>query len=103
MTDEEQADHGGHGTWQGDDYARPVPTLRLFAQARLAAGTGHDDVPGSTVGEVLDGALDRYGAEFGQVLGISKVWVNGREAGRETSVTSDDEVAVLPPVSGGIG
>ena len=80
-----------------------MPTLRLFAQARVAAGTGSDHLPGSTVGEVLDGALDRYGAGFRGVLDISKVWVNGEEADRSTGVADGDEVAVLPPVSGGCG
>lgn len=79
----------------------PVPTLRLFAQARVAAGTGADDLPGSTVREVLDGAVARYGDGFGAVLDISKIWVNGEEADRDTEVGAGDEVAVLPPVSGG--
>ena len=39
-----------------------VAVLRLFAAAREAAGTGRDDVPGATVGEVLDAAVARYGA-----------------------------------------
>jgi molybdopterin converting factor small subunit len=80
-----------------------VPTLRLFAQARVSAGTGHDHLPGTTVGEVLDGALSRYGAEFASVLDISKIWVNGDEADRSTVVSDADEIAVLPPVSGGFG
>jgi molybdopterin converting factor small subunit len=33
---------------------------------------------------------------------MSKVWLNGEEVSREHSVTDKDEVAVLPPVSGGI-
>lgn len=78
-----------------------MPTLRLFAQARVAAGTGHEQLPGHTVGEVLDGALERYGDSFGAVLDISKIWVNGEEADRSTPVAAHDEVAVLPPVSGG--
>lgn len=78
-----------------------MPTLRLFAQARVAAGVGADDLPGTTVGEMLDAALDRYGEGFGAVLGISKFWVNGDEADRHTEVSDGDEVAVLPPVSGG--
>lgn len=101
MTDEEQADHVGHGTRRADGYARRVPTLRLFAQARTSAGTGHDELPGATVGEVLDAAVDRYGDPFAAVLPVCRVWVNGDEAGRDTVVGAADEVAVLPPVSGG--
>ena len=75
--------------------------LRLFAAAREAAGTGRDDVPGSTVGEVLDAAVARYGPGFAAVLATAKVWVNGDGAERGDPVTGADEVAVLPPVSGG--
>lgn len=78
-----------------------MPTLRLFAQARLSAGTGSDDVPGATVGEVLDAAAARYGPEFAAVLPACRVWVNGDDAEPDTAVADGDEVAVLPPVSGG--
>jgi molybdopterin synthase sulfur carrier subunit len=78
-----------------------VPTLRLFAAAREAAGTGSDSLPGSTVGEVLDLACHRYGPGFAQVLDTAKVWCNGEPAQRTDPVVDGDEVAVLPPVSGG--
>lgn len=75
--------------------------LRLFASAREAAGTGRDDVPGQTVGELLATAEDRYGAAFGAVLGSCRIWVNGESATADTVISARDEVAVLPPVSGG--
>lgn len=75
--------------------------LRLFASAREAAGTGRDTVPGSTVSEVLDAACARYGRRFGEVLGTCQVWLNGESVDRTTPVADNDEVAVLPPVSGG--
>lgn len=75
--------------------------LRLFAAAREAAGTGHADIEGSTVGEVLDAAAARYGQPFVEVLAISRIWVNGEPAPLGASVRDTDEVAVLPPVSGG--
>jgi molybdopterin converting factor small subunit len=78
-----------------------VATLRLFAAAREAAGTGRTTVDGSTVGEVLDAAEARFGAGFAAVVGTSRVWVNGEPATRDQPVSSSDEVAVLPPVSGG--
>ena len=45
----------------------------------------------------------RYGTEFAAVLARSRVWVNGDEAsdGPSTELHDGDEVAVLPPVSGG--
>jgi molybdopterin converting factor small subunit len=75
--------------------------LRLFASAREAAGVGVDDLPGETVGEVLDLAVERYGADFAAQLGQCRVWRNGEPADRGESVAAGDEVAVLPPVSGG--
>lgn len=78
-----------------------MATLRLFAAAREAAGTGRDDVDGASVGEVLDAAVARYGAAFATVLETCRVWLNGEPAHRDDPVRDADEVAVLPPVSGG--
>ena len=75
--------------------------LRLFAQARESAGTASAAVGGSTVGEVLDAAAAAFGPGFAAVLATSAVWVNGEPAGRDALVGDLDEVAVLPPVSGG--
>lgn len=75
--------------------------LKLFASAREAAGTGNDDFDGDTVGAVLDAALERYGAGFAAVLPTCKIWVNGESANRGVQLRPGDEVAVLPPVSGG--
>jgi len=80
-----------------------VARIRLFAGAREAAGTGRDEIPGRTVAQVLDGAVERYGAGFAEVLSVSRVWVNGEPAAQEDPVSDSDEVAVLPPVSGGAG
>lgn len=75
--------------------------LRLFAAAREAAGTGRDTVEATTVAEALDVARARYGDRFAEVLDRSRVWLNGELADPSTPVTDADEVAVLPPVSGG--
>lgn len=77
--------------------------LRLFATAREAAGTRGDDLPGSTVAEVLEAAVARYGERFGEVLSGCRVWLNGELVEPDSPVGDDDEVAVLPPVSGGGG
>jgi molybdopterin synthase sulfur carrier subunit len=50
---------------------------------------------------VLAAAAARFGAGFADVLATSKVWVNGEEVPRDHPVSDKDEVAVLPPVSGG--
>ena len=78
-----------------------MAVLRLFASVRDAAGTNEDTVPGATVGEVLDAAGERYGEAFVLLLDRCKVWCNGEPAERHDVVTDTDEVAVLPPVSGG--
>ena len=78
-----------------------MPVVRLFASAREAAGTGRDTVAGDTVEHVLANAVDRYGDGFAAVLATCRVWVNGEEVDPSTSLLESDEVAVLPPVSGG--
>jgi molybdopterin synthase sulfur carrier subunit len=75
--------------------------LRLFASAREVAGVGRDTVPGATVDEVLAEAIGRYGPAFAEVVDSSRIWCNGEPADGSESVGDGDEVAVLPPVSGG--
>ncbi len=84
-----------------DGYHVGVANLRLFASAREAAGTGRDVVPGTTVREVLEAACGRYGHDFAGLLEVCQVWCNGEPAAPNTPVRDDDEIAVLPPVSGG--
>ena len=78
-----------------------MPVLRLFAAAREAAGTGRADVDGATVGDVLAAAAQQFGETFSAVLEGSRVWLNGEPTEPAAAVGPDDEVAVLPPVSGG--
>lgn len=77
--------------------------LRLFAAARDAAGTSASDLEATTLGDALASARAAFGEEFAAVLACARVWVNGDEpADGEASVLRDgDEVAVIPPVSGG--
>ncbi|MGQ0803214.1 MAG: MoaD/ThiS family protein [Actinomycetota bacterium] len=80
-------------------------TLRLFARARETAGRAEDQFDAATVGDVLAAARVAYGAEFTDVLERARVWVNGDEPadGEATRLRDGDEVAVIPPVSGGAG
>ncbi|MFZ4719550.1 MAG: MoaD/ThiS family protein [Ilumatobacteraceae bacterium] len=78
-----------------------MATLRLFAAAREAAGTGSTEIQGATVGEVLTRAGSQFGVVFQDVLPSCRIWVNGEPADPDTQVGDRDEVAVLPPVSGG--
>lgn len=75
--------------------------LRFFAQAREAAGCREATVEAATLGELLDAACERFGPGLAAVLGRSAVWVNGEPADSDQAVSEKDEVAVLPPVSGG--
>ena len=79
-----------------------VATVRFFAQAREAAGTSSAVIDGATVAEVLSNAVSAFGPSLNAVIEISKVWVNGEEVPHSQGVGDKDEVAVLPPVSGGI-
>ena len=60
-------------------------------------------MPTGALGALLDDLAARLGADFAAVLAVSRVWVNGQEPvrGPGTEVRAGDEVAVLPPVSGG--
>ena len=92
--------------WFGEPeviYRFLVPVLRLFAAAREAAAASSVHLEGKTVGEILAAATSRFGGAFEDVLGVSRIWVNGEPAGHADVVSEDDEIAVLPPVSGGAG
>ena len=75
--------------------------LLLLGPAREAAGVREDEVAGDSLEKVLAVARARYGEAFAAILATSQVWVNGEPAGPESPVAPYDEVAVLPPISGG--
>jgi MoaD family protein len=76
-------------------------TLRLFAGIREAAGMGRTTFEANTVGEVIDQANAQFGDGFAEMVPICRVWLNGEPAEMKTIVEPGDEVALLPPVSGG--
>lgn len=78
-----------------------MATLRLFANLRETAGTKSVDVAGTTVGEVLATAVSNYGERFAAGLETAQIWVNGEPATANTPVGDGDEIAAIPPVSGG--
>jgi molybdopterin converting factor small subunit len=80
-----------------------MATLRFFAAAREAAATSNETIDAGSVGAVLAEARARHGAHFAAVLGQCRVWVNGEPADDDTPVGPRDEIAILPPVSGGSG
>jgi molybdopterin converting factor small subunit len=46
-------------------------------------------------------AVARYGERLASLLPTCRVWLNGEMATLDSPVSADDELAVLPPVSGG--
>lgn len=78
-----------------------MATLRLFANLRESAGTDTVEIDAATVGELLDTATKQFGDGFGSGLQSAGVWVNGEAAKSGTVIEASDEVAVIPPVSGG--
>jgi molybdopterin synthase sulfur carrier subunit len=75
--------------------------VRFFGPARVAAGRSEADLAGTTVGQVLASAEARFGEGLARVVATSRIWVNGESASVSDPVGDEDEVAVLPPVSGG--
>lgn len=83
-----------------------MAVLRLFAQAREAVGAARVEIPAelTTVQEALDWAVRRWAPAFAPVLASARVWRNGEAVDLGSGpvpLGPDDEVAVLPPVSGG--
>lgn len=78
-----------------------MPRVRLFAGLREAAHASEVMIDGETVGEVLETASSRFGSQFAAGLATAKVWRNGEEVDARQPVNPDDELALLPPVSGG--
>jgi molybdopterin converting factor small subunit len=75
--------------------------LRLFGPAREAAGVASVMLPGQTVSNIIDAAEEQFGEPFSRIVAISNIWVNGDVAEPDALVSDGDEVAVIPPVSGG--
>ncbi|MGI8616621.1 MAG: MoaD/ThiS family protein [Actinomycetota bacterium] len=75
--------------------------VRLFAALRELAGASEVEAEGKSAGDVIDALSSRYGERFTQIAAVGSVVVNGERASRSTPVAAGDEVALLPPVSGG--
>jgi len=80
-------------------------TVQLFAGVAEAAGSrtwSGELPPGATVGELF-AALLRDCPAAGPVLAVSFASVNHSYAAPDTVLQPGDEIAILPPVSGGQG
>jgi len=78
-----------------------VATLRLFASIREIAGTSSLEVDVNNVSDAITEACAQFGDDFAALVPSCRIWVNGNPAEPTDSVTAQDEIALLPPVSGG--
>lgn len=74
----------------------------LFGAAADAAGTREEEITanGVTLGELWSMLTDKYPA-LSPMRGTLAFAINNEYASLEETVSAGDEVAVLPPVSGG--
>lgn len=78
-------------------------TIHLFARARELAGADTVTLelpPGSTVADVRRALAGRFPA-LASLLGVSVIAVNHDFAEDSRVIATSDELAVIPPVSGG--
>ena len=78
--------------------------VRLFAALREIAGSSWVDVEvgaPADAGSVVSALAATYGDDFGRIARAGTVVVNGEPSGWDRSLDGGDEVALLPPVSGG--
>jgi sulfur-carrier protein len=76
-------------------------TVRLFAALRELAGAPRVEAEGETVSELVGVLSERFGARFASVAGAGSVVVDGERAEPSQRLSEGQEVALLPPVSGG--
>jgi len=80
-----------------------VARVRLFASLRELAGASRLDVDGATPGEIVDALTEKFGPKFGEIARAGSVVVDGERSTMDAHLHGDEEVALLPPVSGGMG
>ena len=78
-----------------------VVKVRLFAALRELAGASEVEAEGDTVGEVIQVLSARYGDRFSATAQVGSAVVDAERATHDTTLREGQEVALLPPVSGG--
>lgn len=78
-------------------------TVVLFGAAADRAGTRETELPSGGISDLNDvwSALSEAHPNVAPLEKMLAFAVNGEYAGRDAKVSPGDEVAVLPPVSGG--
>jgi MoaD family protein len=75
--------------------------VRLFASLRELAGSSEVDVEATDVAGLLSSLSERFGPRFDRIMLAGSVVVNGERAEADRRIGPTDQVALLPPVSGG--
>jgi len=78
-----------------------IVRVRLFAALREFAGASEVEAEGATVGDVVVALSERFGERFAKVARAGSVVVDGERARSDRTLDEGDEMALLPPVSGG--
>ncbi len=82
-----------------------MTTLRYWAAAKAAAGTGEEARTAATLAELLAAAVADHGPALERVLGVCSFVVDGAPVGERphdaVDVSGADLVDVLPPFAGG--
>jgi MoaD family protein len=79
----------------------PLVRVRLFAALREMAGASTVEAEGETVGDLIDALAARYGDRFGEIATAGSAVVGEERAEASRRLSEGEEVALLPPVSGG--
>jgi MoaD family protein len=75
--------------------------VRLFAALREIAGASTVEAEGATVDEVVAALCERFGESFADIARIGSIVVDGERVVGPMPLADGDEIALLPPVSGG--
>jgi molybdopterin converting factor small subunit len=75
--------------------------VRLFAALREIAGASTVEAEGATVDEVVAALCERFGEPFADIARVGSVVVDGERAVGPMALAGGEEIALLPPVSGG--
>jgi diacylglycerol kinase family enzyme/molybdopterin converting factor small subunit len=78
-----------------------VARVRLFAALRDLAGEREIDVEGATVEEIVGALTEKFGDRFGAIARSGSAVVDGERVEWTHRLNGTEEVALLPPVSGG--
>ncbi|SHF01704.1 molybdopterin synthase sulfur carrier subunit [Ferrithrix thermotolerans DSM 19514] len=73
----------------------------FFARAKEIAGKAETESDAATIDLLLKELVTTYGPELESLLSVSRLWVNDEPADVNQPLRSGDQVAILPPVSGG--